>query len=1154
MEGGTLADRGDGGRSEDGGGKRRRPDESAQSNIVAELLDRAIDGPRGAEARGSQGNGVLCSVKKEAQDDENVRSNPPADNDVRPGKRMKAEQVAEDPGGQGKGNPEYASVASMESDQANSLIEGANARGSNSSKQRKQHDDPAAVMGHDSGSSMYSSSAPGKAGDEDEKSTQRQWATVSTNGAKAAAGAVEIVPSSTTAVKVENADTGSYGSALMSSSSSAPPVVAKSAVEALLGTGSIQANGSRGTAPFSHNNAARYGAAAAAQDCNDNAGSHDTIKNVGKGSGTRVSQAALQSGTPGTHEKLRTDWLSIVPAVPSASHLAHALRDSKQPWKPKKALQARCDHAWLKQVHGIDTPLAETSLPEGTYNRRGSAFWKVADAKQDAALREITVLLRHVISQDTARMFSSGEQHQQHGAEHDSRPAKVDLTWVLRGIRQGIYRRALHSTQPPAELCANDVESVWMECARKHARGSPELMRALELRIVFATGLHKILDSLSLPAWRGISSPMSLKYQVEGTTLCLHGVGGVVQAAYTQLWQAGHRGTLHHGGFATVYCPDVNTAAKAQGMVQMIAGEAESEAQEALQLLQSASAAMFLPTLSAMNLVPTTTTQQQFQPQQFQQTQPHFQQQAQAQTYAQLALQQPAHASLGPMSQSLAAITSADYQPLGTITLPGALPRNVGAIMHSLPTPSIMHPLPAVQTSLSMLNMFSSAAAAAVAVAAAGAQAKAFPFAQTGAASLQHVQQLQQQQQQLQQLLLQQHAHQLQQHQLQQLQQQQLQQQQQQLQQQQQQQQQLQQQQAAALLQAASGSSTPQSITPSLSISIPQTPQLPPIQVSSHAPPASSMLPGQNSPLPASALPALTSPSPVPSPSVHTLKQHQHHAQQSSSWNVANSSSPVPASMAHSAKLDAVSSQAKDSLAPAHSITLPHRCVDMFCIRTVQGTAVDCDACVGERAQPLHLVGALAHQYAEIVEGETYAGGQTGTVVSVKVVDWFCEMNASDKSAEPVLWVLGERAWYRLLRPSLQYASVYAGFLERMRCCDALCNTLSKQPNASFHSVVQQVRLCIHMSYWRHMYICTNTHISVHTHTFTYPYTTDRQTDTYPHKRTCLYTRKHTHLHILQLACQFNIDEEALIHVTHMLYPHAQIYTHTSCLCLLKHT
>ncbi len=606
MQGGSEVDRRNS-RLEDGGVKRRRSDGSSTSESVPGLVERAVDGPR-ADARGSQGNGRLGHGKEEGQEDPKNTSNMPSDDVVRPGKRMKSEEGLPDPGIRGKGDSHHAHVASDGTDDACSRpTEAAHGKGAGRPVQRQLQDSPAAVMSTYTELSGHASNVSGLAGGHDGgRATDTSRVADNANGA---AGATGKLNSSGVMVKEENADGYSFGSALMTSSSASTPtaIFAKSAVEALLGTGSGSSGFSR-SVPASRGSNSRSSPGVrpvAYQDDKDGMGVGDMTGTSSRSSRACSSLGVVQSGVPGLHDhavsaSMCTDWLSIIPAAPK--HLPRTVLEGKRR-DVNKSRQPRCGTEWLRQVHGVEAPIAESCVVDGAYNRRSSAFWKCADTKQDAALREIAVLLRTVIAQDTSRIFSSGD-HQQHSTNAEARAARVDLTWVLKGIRQGVYRRPMYSTQQPTELCANDVESVWMECARKHARGSPELMRALELRIVFAQGLHKILESVSLPPWRGMAGPISLKYHTEQTTLCLHGMGGVVQAAYTQLWQAGHKGTLHHGGFATVYCGDMERMGKARSVVQFMVSEVESEAQEALQLLQSASAAMFLPALSAMNLVP----------------------------------------------------------------------------------------------------------------------------------------------------------------------------------------------------------------------------------------------------------------------------------------------------------------------------------------------------------------------------------------------------------------------------------------------------------------------------------------------------------------------------------------------------------------------
>jgi hypothetical protein len=301
--------------------------------------------------------------------------------------------------------------------------------------------------------------------------------------------------------------------------------------------------------------------------------------------------------------------------------------------------------------------------------------------------------------------------------------------------------------------------------------------------------------------------------------------------------------------------------------------------------------------------------------------------------------------------------------------------------MHTLQAP-LMHQLPTVQTSLSMLTM-------------------------------------------LQQLLLQQHAHQLQ-------------------------------QQAVLLATSANASqnasqNVTQNLTSPLSINIPQTTQLPPIQIglSSSTPNTNSILTSQNSPLATAALAVLSSPP-------QSLNTHQQQQHQNTHRNVVNS--PISASSSSGNSKDVnMATQANDTCALKHSVAFPHRAIDMFCIRTLRDTGVECDACVGDKARPLCLVGALVHNQGDVVEGEPYnsGSGQTGSVVSVRVVEWFCEMCAD---SEPVLWVLGDKAWYRLLRPAVQYAHVHATFVDRVRCGEAISSMVSQDPQTSVYSIIQQVK------------------------------------------------------------------------------------------------
>lgn len=78
--------------------------------------------------------------------------------------------------------------------------------------------------------------------------------------------------------------------------------------------------------------------------------------------------------------------------------------------------------------------------------------------------------------------------------------------WILRGIKDGVYTRALHGSHLGTELVANDVESIWIDAVRNHEAGSSIFKAALRIRLEF---VHVIL--LLLPQNNSRSPTLTLK-------------------------------------------------------------------------------------------------------------------------------------------------------------------------------------------------------------------------------------------------------------------------------------------------------------------------------------------------------------------------------------------------------------------------------------------------------------------------------------------------------------------------------------------------------------------------------------------------------------------------------------------------------------------
>jgi hypothetical protein len=57
--------------------------------------------------------------------------------------------------------------------------------------------------------------------------------------------------------------------------------------------------------------------------------------------------------------------------------------------------------------------------------------------------------------------------------------------WILRGIKDGVYTRALHGSHLGTELVANDVESIWIDTVRNFEAESSQFKAVLRLRLEF---------------------------------------------------------------------------------------------------------------------------------------------------------------------------------------------------------------------------------------------------------------------------------------------------------------------------------------------------------------------------------------------------------------------------------------------------------------------------------------------------------------------------------------------------------------------------------------------------------------------------------------------------------------------------------------------
>jgi len=152
----------------------------------------------------------------------------------------------------------------------------------------------------------------------------------------------------------------------------------------------------------------------------------------------------------------------------------------------------------------------------------------------------------------------------------------------------------------------------------------------------------------------------------------------------------------------------------------------------------------------------------------------------------------------------------------------------------------------------------------------------------------------------------------------------------------------------------------------------------------------------------------------------------------------------------------------RPKFSPVERSTAPQRFMDCFCVRTAQGTGIEIDTPVGVNAAPVALVGRLVpsevsglgdRKALESVEHVLGEASKKWAVVSVTVSEWFVDV--SDKLDRPsTIWILGEGAWYRLLRPSQAYADIHASFMDRAVMSDLVCDMIKKQPLTTVHEMI----------------------------------------------------------------------------------------------------
>jgi len=85
---------------------------------------------------------------------------------------------------------------------------------------------------------------------------------------------------------------------------------------------------------------------------------------------------------------------------------------------------------------------------------------------------------------------------------------------------------------------------------------------------VIIQGIAAILEKHTMPPWRGVGVTIVLGCNVVDYDMCFSGYGGVVQLVHRRLWEAGHKGVMHFGAFASIKCADFSEANKIHQLVR----------------------------------------------------------------------------------------------------------------------------------------------------------------------------------------------------------------------------------------------------------------------------------------------------------------------------------------------------------------------------------------------------------------------------------------------------------------------------------------------------------------------------------------------------------------------------------------------------------
>jgi hypothetical protein len=86
-------------------------------------------------------------------------------------------------------------------------------------------------------------------------------------------------------------------------------------------------------------------------------------------------------------------------------------------------------------------------------------------------------------------------------------------------------------------------------------------------------GIAAILEKHTMPPWRGVGVTIVLGCNVVDDDMCFSGYGGVVQLVHRRLWEAGHKGVMHFGAFASMKCGDFSEANKIHQTVRGMTAE-----------------------------------------------------------------------------------------------------------------------------------------------------------------------------------------------------------------------------------------------------------------------------------------------------------------------------------------------------------------------------------------------------------------------------------------------------------------------------------------------------------------------------------------------------------------------------------------------------